>query len=264
MANNHGMDYGRAGLADSLAAARAAGMPVVGAGADEDAAFAAHVTTVKGQRVAVVGATQVLDDELAAAWTAGAGTPGLASAKDVARTVAAVRAARALADVVVVVLHWGTEQVACPTGAQTSLARALVDAGADVVVGSHAHVLLGGGFLGKAYVDYGLGNFVFYATSPVQQASGVLTLTLSGRTVTSAAWAPARISSGLPLPLTGAAATAASAVVGATARVHGLERRTLTGPPPRQRATRLAGCRGRVFGLWFVRAGWPASARRQT
>ena len=193
----------------------------------------------------------------------GPGHAGVASsAKDVARTVAAVRAARARADVVVVDLHWGTEQVACPTPVQTRW-RARRRAGADVVVGSHAHVLLGAGLLGGAYVAYGLGNFVFYATSPAQQASGVLTLTLSGRTVTSSSWAPARISGGVPVPLTGAAATAGR-LLGATARVHGPEPRALTGPAPPQRATRLAGCRGRVFGLCLMRAGWPASARRQT
>jgi len=64
MANNHALDYGQVGLADSLAASREAGLPVVGAGVDEDAAFAPYLATVKGRRVAVIGATQVLDDNL--------------------------------------------------------------------------------------------------------------------------------------------------------------------------------------------------------
>ncbi len=211
MANNHALDYGQVGLTDSLAASRDAGLPVVGAGSDADAAFAAHVVDVRGTRVAVVGATQVLDDNLAAAWTAGAGKPGLASAKDENRLVRAVADARGTSDVVVVDLHWGTEQESCATPTQRSLAGRLAAAGADVVVGSHAHVQLGGGWLGDSYVDYGLGNFVFYARTPETQASGVLTLTLQGRRTTAARWAPARIANGVPLPLTGAAAASGAA-----------------------------------------------------
>ena len=203
MANNHGLDYGQQALADSLAASHEFGVPVVGAGKDADAAFAPHIATSHGVRVAFLGATQVLDDNLAASWTAGRDHPGLASAKDVDRLVAAVRQARTQADVVVVDLHWGTELAACPTEAQRSLAPRLAEAGADVIGGSHAHVLRGGGWLGRAYVDYGLGNFVFYARTPQTEQSGVLTLTLTGRSVTSADWSPARIRSGLPRPLSG-------------------------------------------------------------
>lgn len=211
MANNHGEDYGRRGLADSLAAADDAHLALVGAGRDEDAAFAPYVATVRGQRIAFLGATQVLDDNLAAAWTAGPGQPGLASAKDEERLERAVRQARAAADTVVVDLHWGQERDSCPLARQQSLARRLVDAGADVVVGSHAHVLLGGGYLGRAYVDYGLGNFVFYARGGAAAESGVLTLTVRGRAVTASTWAPARIRNGVPHPLTGSAATSARA-----------------------------------------------------
>lgn len=210
MANNHGMDYGVVGLRDSLAAARAAGFPVVGIGEDEASAYRPYVADVRGVRVAVIGATQVLDDHLVQAWTAGPGKPGLASAKRVERLLAEVRTARARADVVVVDVHYGTERTSCPTVAQTSIARSLVEAGADVVVGSHAHVLLGGGWMGQAYVDYGLGNFVFYSSgSGASTQTGVLTLTVRGRHVQAAHWTPAHIEGGVPRPLSGPAAVAA-------------------------------------------------------
>ena len=206
MANNHGMDYGESGLRDSLAAAKTAGFPVIGIGMNEDAAFRPYVTEVKGQRIAVIGATQVLDSHLISAWTAGPGKPGLASAKDEARLVEEVRRVGEIADVVVVYLHWGTELVACPTAVQQSLAQKLVGAGADAIVGSHAHVLLGGGYLGDTYVHYGLGNFVFYAYSGPGIESGVLTLTVQDGGVRESKWTPARISGGVPAPLRGAAA----------------------------------------------------------
>jgi len=211
MANNHGEDYGVAGLRDSLAAAEAARFPVVGIGRDAIQAFGAHVATVKGQRIAVFGATQVLDSSLAAAWTAGPGKPGLASAYQESRLLAAVRAARQTSDTVVVFLHWGQERNSCPIPRQRALAPRLVAAGADVVVGSHAHVLLGSGYLDGAYVAYGLGNFVFYARGGLGAQSGVLTLTVRGRAVTGVRWTPAVISGGVPIPLGGAEAARAEA-----------------------------------------------------
>jgi poly-gamma-glutamate capsule biosynthesis protein CapA/YwtB (metallophosphatase superfamily) len=222
MANNHGLDFGPVGLGDSLAAAKAAQFPVVGIGRDADEAFRAHLTTVKGQRIAVVGATQVLDSSLAAAWTAGDGKPGLASAYQEARLLAAVKAARAAADTVIVDLHWGRELVNCPIDRQRALAPKLVAAGADVVVGSHAHILLGGGYLRGAYVDYGLGNFVFYARGGPTAQSGVLLLTLRGRAVTASRWVPAVISNGIPIPLQGSSATQAVAAWQSLRRCTGL------------------------------------------
>ena len=211
MANNHGLDFGPVGLRDSLAAAEAASFPVVGVGRDAGEAYRAWRTTVKGQRIAVIGATQVLDSNLAAAWTAGDGKPGMASAYQEERLLAAVRAARASADTVIVDLHWGRELARCPIDRQRALAPKLVAAGADVVVGSHAHVLLGGGYLRGAYVHYGLGNFVFYSRGGVTAQSGVLLLTLRGRAVTSSRWVPAVISGGIPIPLQGASANQAVA-----------------------------------------------------
>lgn len=209
-ANNHGMDFGLVGLRDSIEAARAARFPVVGIGMDEDAAFTPYRVTVKGQQIALVGATQVLDSNLASSWTAGPGKPGLASAYRVSRLVGAVRQARTGSDTVIVYLHYGQERVSCPTEAQQTIARTLVDAGADIVVGSHAHVLLGAGYLGDAYVGYGLGNFVFYVSrqGPTRE-TGVLTLTVRGRQVTGQHWDPGTIEGGAPRPLTGTARASA-------------------------------------------------------
>jgi poly-gamma-glutamate capsule biosynthesis protein CapA/YwtB (metallophosphatase superfamily) len=222
MANNHGLDFGPVGLRDSLAAAKAARFPVVGIGRDAGEAYRPYLATVKGQRIAVIGATQVLDSSLAAAWTAGDGKPGMASAYQEARLLAAVRAARAAADTVVVDLHWGRELVNCPIDRQRALAPKLVAAGADVVVGSHAHILLGGGYLRGAYVDYGLGNFVFYARGGPTAQSGVLLLTLRGRAVTASRWVPAVISGGIPIPVQGAAASQAVAAWQSLRRCTGL------------------------------------------
>ena len=204
MANNHGMDFGVEGLRDSLAAARRQRFPVIGIGLNAKQAYAPFRTTVKGQRLAILAATQVLDDHLIASWTAGPGKPGLASAKDVPRLVRAVRQARRTSDTVVVFLHWGVELMECPTTDQRTLARTLVRAGADVVVGGHAHRLQGAGRMGPALVGYGLGNFVWYGTTELSTRTGVLFVTVTGRRVDGYRWKPARIVGGVPHPMTGA------------------------------------------------------------
>jgi Bacterial capsule synthesis protein PGA_cap len=202
-ANNHGEDCGPAGLQMALAARQAAGYTVLGIGQNAGQAFTSYQTTINGERIGIIAATQVIDSDLQTAWTATATQPGLASAYDVNGLVAAVEAARRIDDTVVVFLHWGVELDACPDPLQEPLANVLVRAGADIVVGSHAHVLLGGGYLGSAYVDYGLGNFAFYNDPPPTDQSGSLVVTVTGRHIDNVTWRPALIEDELPVPLTG-------------------------------------------------------------
>jgi poly-gamma-glutamate capsule biosynthesis protein CapA/YwtB (metallophosphatase superfamily) len=209
MANNHSLDYGTAGLADTLAAARAARFPYVGIGKDADAAWAPYVTTVKGTRIAVIGVSQVA--ELASSWVATPTRPGEANAIDLTRTLAAVRAAARLAPVVIVFMHWGTEGESCPDPNQLSLARQLAAAGASIIVGAHAHMLQGSGWLGRTFVAYGMGNFLWWENS-YSTATGVLELTLHPHARLTARFIPAVVSAtGQPIVLTGAAARQAIA-----------------------------------------------------
>jgi len=209
MANNHVLDYGPAGLADTLADARAARFPYVGIGADAAAAWAPYVTTVKGTRIAVIGVSQVA--ELASSWVATATRPGEANAIDLNRTLAAVRAARRLAPTVIVFMHWGTEGQACPDPGQLSLARQLAAAGATIIVGAHAHMLQGSGWLGRTFVAYGMGNFLWWENS-YSTATGVLELTIRPHAPLAARFIPAVVSAtGQPVVDRGAAARQAVA-----------------------------------------------------
>ncbi|PZS31710.1 MAG: hypothetical protein DLM59_09465 [Pseudonocardiales bacterium] len=206
MANNHGVDYGTVGLADTLAAVRTSKLPVIGVGANAAQAYAPYLTTVRGTRVAIIAASQI-SDRTAVAWTATTTRPGIATAFEIDRLVAAVKAARTLADVVVVYLHWGTEGQACPNPAQVTVARQLAAAGADAVVGTHAHLLLGAGWQGRTYVAYGLGNFLWWRDDAYSNDTGVLTLRVRPHRVVSAVLTPARIDDGgVPLPVTGSEA----------------------------------------------------------
>ncbi|MEN3360388.1 MAG: hypothetical protein V7637_4370 [Mycobacteriales bacterium] len=205
MANNHAVDYGAVGLRDSLSAIASTRFPVIGFGASAAQAYAPWYGVVAGRSVAVIGASQIRDRTLSA-WTATDTSPGIASAFS-SRLVESVQAARKRAEVVVVYLHWGIEGNECPAAAQTQLAGALSRAGADVVIGTHAHLLLGGGWLGSTYVGYGLGNFLWWRDNAYSNDTGVITLTLQGRRVVAAYLTPAHIDArGVPQPVTGAAA----------------------------------------------------------
>ncbi len=204
MANNHGLDYGPDGLFDSLAARAAPPSPaLIGIGANAAEAYAPYRVEVRGQRIAVIAATQVLDGDVVTAWSASDTRGGLASAKGTGRDrlIGAVQLARTDSDTVVVFLHWGIEDEACPSGDQQALAQQLVDAGADIVVGSHTHRLEGAGRLGTAFVSYGLGNFVFYNEAGPAGVSGVLQVTATGRDIDGYAWVPAQLRGGVAEPL---------------------------------------------------------------
>jgi len=208
-ANNHGEDCGPPGLQDALAVKAQTGYPILGIGQNAGDAFTPYRVTINGEKIVIIAATQVIDSDLQTAWTATPDQPGLASAYDVNALVAAVESARRTAHTVIVYLHWGTELDDCPNPLQEPLAQVLVAAGADIVVGTHAHVLLGGGYLGSAYVDYGHGNFAFYDNSPPESESGSLVITATGRHIDTVTWRPAVIVDDLPQPLTGNAAATA-------------------------------------------------------
>ncbi len=203
-ANNHTLDYGQTGLSDTLANIKSAGLPMVGAGKNAAEAWAPYIADVKGHKVAFIGISQVW--ELASTWIAKDNRPGLAIASDVQRSVDAVKAAKAQADLVVVYMHWGQEGNQCAISDQKTFAKKLSDAGADIIVGTHSHVLHGDGYLGKTYVAYGLSNFLWYRDDAMSNDTGVLKVTVRAGKVSRTEFVPASISrtTGQPVPVTGA------------------------------------------------------------
>ena len=192
LANNHALDYGRVGLTDTLASAKAAGVPTVGAGENAAEAYKPWITEVKGVKIAFLGFNQVT--ELASSWAAQDNRAGLAMAyPDQDRAVAAVKAAKAQADVVVVDMHWGQEYNECPIAIQKSTAKKLADAGATMIIGSHVHTLQGDGWQGKTFVAYGMSNFLWWYNDAQSNDTGVMRVTLTGSTITKTEFLPAYI-----------------------------------------------------------------------
>jgi Bacterial capsule synthesis protein PGA_cap len=224
MANNHALDYGPVGMADTFDAIASSGLAVVGIGHDAAEAYRPHLTVVNDQRIAIFGAVDWLEPALVSRWTATETRPGLAFSIDPANLLAAVKATRAEVDTLVVFLHWGIEQTHCASPEQHSLAQALAAAGADIVVGSHAHRVFGAGHLGDSLVAYGLGNFVYWREDGESGSSGVLLVRATGRRVDAYSWVPARITHGIPYPERGSAAVGDTGVW--------VDRRTCSGLSP--------------------------------
>jgi poly-gamma-glutamate capsule biosynthesis protein CapA/YwtB (metallophosphatase superfamily) len=154
LANNHALDWGTRGLMETAARLRLAGIATVGAGPTLDAAYAPLIREVGGVRVAILAfdafSRRVQDER---AW-------GVAQ-WDSASALAAVSSARRQAEAVIVSVHWGNEYELRSSPYQRRLAEALVEAGADLVVGHHPHVVQETQVQGESFVAYSLGNFVF-------------------------------------------------------------------------------------------------------
>jgi poly-gamma-glutamate synthesis protein (capsule biosynthesis protein) len=157
IANNHAMDHGTVALKDTLANLDKAGIAHAGAGLNTKDAWKPAIITVKGRRIAYVAATQIVP----AYFTPSSTRAGVAVGTSISRVTAAVRSARKNADIVIVAMHWGVEQSLTANARQKHDARALIDAGADIVLSHHPHVIQGIEFYKGKLVAYSLGNFLF-------------------------------------------------------------------------------------------------------
>ena len=155
-ANNHTYDWGPQALLDSLARLHAAGIEPVGAGRNFLAAHYPFVAHTGSLRIAFLAYVNV-DPPEAAAGVDRAGVAWL----DPAQALADIRFARPLADLVIVCPHWGVEYAEKPSPEQVDLAHQMIDAGADLIVGSHPHVVQPIEKYHDRWIAYSLGNFVF-------------------------------------------------------------------------------------------------------
>lgn len=135
-ANNHAYDQGTHGLQETLTRLEVSHLMAVGSGRDRASAEAPRILTCQGIRIAFLAWTDLfnlqLNREREGPWVNGL---------EEARAVASVQAARAQADAVVVSVHWGVEDRHDPTKRQRELATRLLEAGADLILGHHPHVL---------------------------------------------------------------------------------------------------------------------------
>lgn len=164
LANNHGMDYGPEALLQALELLTAVGVQPIGAGKNRAEAHAPYITEVNGLRVGFLAYVNVPVEARSGfdvkEWDASETSPGLAWG-EVEIVAEGVTAVRDEVDLLIIILHSGYEYVEQPSDIQAALARAAIDAGADLVIGHHAHILQGIEYYNGGTIVYGLGNFAF-------------------------------------------------------------------------------------------------------
>jgi poly-gamma-glutamate synthesis protein (capsule biosynthesis protein) len=158
LANNHALDYGAEAFLDTLDLLDENDIKYVGAGRDLDDAMRYEIFEVNDITIAFVSASRVVPDY---SWYAGKDKPGVFATYDPADLNKQIAAAKTEVDFCIVYVHWGVEKNDTPEGYQRDMAKSYIDNGADVVIGSHPHVLQGFEFYNDKPIVYSLGNFIF-------------------------------------------------------------------------------------------------------
>ena len=158
IANNHVLDYGTEAFGETLDGIRSEGMYYVGAGKDDKEAYSPAIVEKHGKKIAVFAASRIVPS---VDWHSGESWRGVASVYNPNKLINRIKGVRGQVDMIAVYLHWGVEKEIMPKSYQRGLARQLIDSGADIVVGSHPHVLQGFEFYKGKLIAYSLGNFVF-------------------------------------------------------------------------------------------------------
>jgi poly-gamma-glutamate capsule biosynthesis protein CapA/YwtB (metallophosphatase superfamily) len=176
LANNHIGDAGDRGILQTIANLRKHGLKYSGAGKDLAAARKPAVLEAGGTKVAILGY-----DAIARVYFAGPDEAGSSQLSLKRARVDIKKAREAGADLVIVFPHWGTEYRNKPFAAQQQLARDIIDAGADMIIGNHAHWVGAVEVYKGKPIWYALGNFVFDQTWSEPTMEGItLELTFQG------------------------------------------------------------------------------------
>ena len=169
LANNHSGDYGREAFAEMLGLLKTAGLAQFGGGHNLAEAHTPLILERKGLRIALLGYNEFMPRSFEADHNA----PGSAWSED-EQVVADIKAARSVhkADLVIPVMHWGWENEPTANARQRQLARTMIDAGADAVIGGHPHVTQDIEHYKGRPVVYSVGNFVMKETDNARQRLG--------------------------------------------------------------------------------------------
>ncbi len=180
LANNHSLDKGNSGLRNAIKYWKSKGIVYCGAYLDEEDYETIPTNTVNDIKFAYVGLTET---------TNGLKLPDgvdtiLMLGQDEERIEQRVRAADAISDVTIVNVHWGVEYTHTPTSRQRELAQKLADWGADIIIGTHPHVIQPVEYVTAAdgrqvLVIYSLGNFISAQDQGPRMLGGMMHITVT-------------------------------------------------------------------------------------
>jgi poly-gamma-glutamate synthesis protein (capsule biosynthesis protein) len=160
LANNHSLDFGIDAFVDSFDTLTQAGITYTGVGNNLTEAREIKYKEVKGKKLAFLAASRVIP---VPEWNATNTKPGMLTTYDPTYLLEDIKQASEESDFVVVYVHWGEEKKETPLDYQRTMAKQYIDAGADLVIGSHPHVLQGIEYYNGKPIVYSLGNFIFYS-----------------------------------------------------------------------------------------------------
>ncbi|MFW5866705.1 MAG: CapA family protein, partial [Armatimonadota bacterium] len=238
LANNHIMDYGAPALEQTLLLLDEAGVSYAGAGLDRASAREPALATIGGQTLALLAYVDADTLPATTHFAASDTTPGTVfvhgdgDGNPRQHTLEMLRedisAARERADFVIVAFHWGTESKDTPDRLQRALAHRCIEAGADVIVGHHPHVLQGVEIYGGRPIIYSLGNFAFPTPWKNTQYTGAVRIDVENGRWTKLTWHPVRMehNTGIPAPAEGVDAQRIIARLKRLSAARGIEYQT--------------------------------------
>ncbi len=158
LANNHALDFGKEALSDTFTTMDDVGIKYCGAGETKDRAKELQVFEQNGKTIGFLAASRVIPE---GSWNIDSSQPGMFCTYDDSQLNAEIKKAKEVCDYVVVYVHWGVEREAMPEDYQRNMGKHYIDAGADLVIGSHSHCLQGIEFYNGKPIFYSLGNYIF-------------------------------------------------------------------------------------------------------
>lgn len=174
LANNHVYDFGKEAFLDMLEAFDNYNIPRIGAGKNLEEAAQAYYVIINGKKYAFVNATRAEKNIM----TPGAleNSEGVLRCYDPTNFINAIKKAKAQSDYVIALIHWGRENYHTLETEQVDSAKKYIEAGADAIIGTHAHVLQGFEFYQDKFIAYNLGDFIFSAKT---KDTGILNLKIN-------------------------------------------------------------------------------------
>ena len=182
LANNHIMDYGNTGLSDTISALNKSGVNYIGAGNNIEQASKPVYLNIKDRKIAILNYmdnttfTGFSTTEMAAATSS---SPGYAPA-DPNLIKKDIEEAKNNSDMVIVIFHYGNEYSTQPNTYQIALSHQCIDDGADMVIGSHPHVIQPIETYNGKPIFYSLGNFIFDMSNSATHESLMVEMDLNG------------------------------------------------------------------------------------
>ena len=159
LANNHVYDFGKDAFYDMLDSFNEYNIPYIGAGRNIKEAMEPYYLIINGYKIAFINATRA--EKIILTPEAGENDGGVFRCYDPSSLIKLINDVKKDSDFVITLIHWGREDSHYLEDVQNETAKLYIDAGADVIIGSHAHVLQGIEFYKDKPIIYNLGDFIF-------------------------------------------------------------------------------------------------------